>query len=107
MKPQRFKHFIVTDVAGLAKAYPGVVRNEPRADPFKVQKLLDCGVDLSAWVQENDTPDPAQSEEAEITVIIPDNVKVVSAAKYDGNGNAVEIPVDDVVIPKFMNKKGA
>ena len=46
MKPQKFKRFTVTDVAGLAAAYPGVVRHEPRADPFKVQKLLDCGVDL-------------------------------------------------------------
>jgi hypothetical protein len=53
-KPQKFKRFSVTDVEGLNKAYPGVVRQEPRADPFKVQKLLDCGIDLSQWVKLRD-----------------------------------------------------
>ncbi len=53
-KPQKFKFFTVTDVIGLRQKYPLVVRDEPRADPHKVKKLLDCGVDLSQWVTVHD-----------------------------------------------------
>ncbi len=53
-KVQKFKRFSVHDIDGLAAAYPGVVRHEPRADPFKVQKLIDCDIDLSQWVTLHD-----------------------------------------------------